>query len=366
MSDPQLIWRFGRWVGARSTGTARLGWTGGGLILAVRGAKAVSVEGPDPSDVSNALGCSPTGQTNLLLEARAAASRTGADETRAVAIVKSIVEAGIRSWILDERRTLELVEGEVPAGDGPTISLPHAIVEMVLSDESDELPRTVLQDRRVLLRRSPGFLEGYASLQLTEEADLVAAKITGQRTAEEIIERSPQDSDEVMRLLVALVVAGFLEPVLVADLEQERASIDPVFVPPVQAAARRLPPALIIGGVILLAVILAAVGWLVLHHAHSKTASPARWGIVIDRGCQPQDLQRILEKAGKHPRKLVAQPDSQKMSEPCWELVWGSFRSKAEARKALARIPKSLVRRGVTGRIVTLSKTPGSPGGRGN
>ncbi len=366
MNEPQLIWRFGRWIGARGMGTARLGWTGGTLVLGVRGGRAVSVEGPDPSIISEVLGCGPIGHTDLLLEAREAAERTGAEETRALAIVKSIVENGIRSWILDEHRTLEIVEGDVPAGDGPNISLPHAIVEMILSDESEALPRAVLEDHRLLLRRSPGFLESYASLQLNQEADLVAAKITGHRTAEEIIERAPQDSVEVVRLLAALIVAGFIEPVPVAAVEQENAPADPVVMPPVANATHRLPPALIIGGVIFLAILLAAAGWLLLHHAHGRPAAKAHFGVVIDHGCQPQDLQRMLRKSGKHPKILTIQPGHGQSPEPCWDLVWGNFPSKQAVKEAVPHIPQAWIRKGVTKQIVALTKASMPSKVRGN
>ncbi len=364
MNEPQLIWRFGRWIGARGAGTARLGWTGGILIIGVRGGRAVSVEGPNPSLVSEALGCAPTGHTDLLREAREVAARNGLEETGALSIVKSIVEDTIRSWILDERRTLEIVEGDVPDGNGPTISLPHVIVEMILSDESEELPRAVLEDHRLLLRRIPGFLEGYASLQLNEEADLVAAKITGQRTAEEIIKRAPQDSLEVVRLLAALIVAGLLEPVPVAEIEHESAPIDPVVVPSPGSASRRLSPAVLIAGMILLATVLAAAGWLILHHSRSQTVSQVRFGVVIDHGCQAQDLQRMLKKSGKYPKSLTIQPSAEQTPEPCWDLVWGSFRSKQAAADARHRLPQAFLRKSITERIVPVQRQPGQLGQR--
>ena len=365
MNEPELIWRFGRWIGAHRAGSARLTWSDGEIVLQTRNGKVVGMAGPDPSLIASELACSPTGFADLLLEARAIAQRTANPEARALAVVKSILEASLRAWILDENRKLELADSEIEAEEGPTISLPHAVVEMFLGDDEADLGSAVLPDPQVLLRRGPGFLEAYAALQLTEEADLIAAKITGQRTAEEIAARSPHGSREVLRLLGALVVAGLLEPVAVAEVEQAM-PVDLAALAP-EPNRRRLSFGWIVGIVLLVVAILTVLGWTVIHNRNARSESSVRWGFVVDSGCEPQDLQRILKKAGKYPKELVAQrKDQEAGGEPCWELVWGHFASRDAAAAALSSIPQGMTSKGFSSTVVELSADSAPAGDRGN
>ncbi len=363
MNGPQVIWRLGRWIGAHGTGIMRLSWAGGSLVLRVARGKVVGAEGPDPGLIASRLGGKTAGNADLLAEARAVARAMGVDETEAVATAKAVVEEAVRSWILDPGRSLDVEDEAVEAGGGPTISLPHALVEMMLAGDGDDLASMILPDPGVLLRRSPGFLERYASLRLAEEADLIVAKVTGQRTADEIARRSPHGPGEVLRLLAALVIAGLLEPVPVAAVAPTDIPLDPTAITPA-GPPRRLRFAWIVTAVIVLCLVLAAIAWTVIGHRSRGPSSSARWGVVVDSGCRPRDLQRILQAAGRHPAELIAQRQDRPDGEACWELVWGRFTSRGEAEAAEASVPKSLLHKGFKPVVVRITAAlPTSPGG---
>ncbi|MCG6961989.1 MAG: hypothetical protein LJE95_01830 [Acidobacteria bacterium] len=363
MNDPQSIWRLGRWIAARRSGDLHLAWGGGELTLQISLGRAIGIEGPDPTVVARRLGCRPAGHADLLEEAKAAAVQAGRSETDALAIVKSVLERALHSWLLDPDRTLEAAEYEVEEDDRPTISLSHAIVEAVLSDDGDDITSAILPNLNVLLRRTAGFLESYAALQLAEEADLVVAKVTGQRTAEEIASRSPHDPSEVARLLAGLAAAGLLEAVPVAEVSEPVVSVAPVPLEDVGRPAGRRRAWLIAAAVVALVIAVAAVA-LVLGHNRRQAAVKGHWGIVVDSGCDPQDLQRILRKAGQHPEDLTAQRRDLKGGVPCWQLLWGDYGSSEAARDAIGSVPKALVQEGVTPAVVELTRhTPTGPSG---
>lgn len=366
MNDPQSIWRLGRWIAARRSGELRLGWDGSELMLHVSSGRATGIEGPDPTLVARRLGCRPAGHADLLEEARAVASQTDRSETEALAIVKTVLEEALHSWLLDPGRTLEADEHEAEENDRPTISLSHAIVEAVLSDDRDDITTAILPDLNVLLRRTAGFLESYAALQLAEEADLVVAKITGQRTAEEIAGRSPHDPSEVARLMAALSAAGLLEAVPVAEVSEPVVSVAPVPREDEERSLGKRKLWLVAGAVAILLIAVAAVT-LVLGHSRRQAAVKGHWGIVVDSGCDPQDLQRILRKAGQHPEDLTAQRRDLKGGVPCWQLLWGDYDSREAAQGAIASVPKALVQEGVAPDVVELTRhtTTKPSGGEG-
>ena len=212
MSDPHEIWQLGNWIANLEGGAARLGWSGGELILRQHNGRIRFVEGVDPSELCRRLSCEPLGNIDLLEEARGLAGNGQIAETFALGTAKELLQKTIRAWLLDPQRELEVVEGEPDAVDGATISITHTLVELVLSDTTGEVARSILPDLDVLLNRSPNFLDLYGPLRLSEEADLIVSKITGERTAQEVADRSTHDPDEVVRLLAALVVTGILEP----------------------------------------------------------------------------------------------------------------------------------------------------------
>jgi len=167
----------------------------------------------------------------------ALAAAPGVAETQAVGAVKELVQLSFAAWLLDPDRQLEIVDSDVAASESPTISAAHAVVELVLSSQDPAVARAILPELDTRLRRSADFLELYSPLRLSEEADLIVAKVNGQRTAGEIAGRSPHGHDEVLNLLAALVAAGMLEP---APAEEAVEVPAPVAVD--EPPARRSPP----------------------------------------------------------------------------------------------------------------------------
>ena len=76
------------------------------------------------------------------------------------------------------------------------------------------------------------------------------------------------------------------------------------------------------------------------------TAPDLEWALVIDMGCEPQDLQRVLKKAQENPKVLRPVAADSGDGEPCWRLVWGRFTSQAKAEAAVQEIPSKLRRQG--------------------
>ena len=379
MNEAGAIWRLGRWIGTGRGGTVRLRSGSGEAILRLAGGQLTGFEGPPPECVGEALGVPPAGHADLIREARELAGAAGVPLTRALAAVKVCLEKVLTAWLLDPDR--EIVEeaaaetaAEAPAA-GPAISLTHVMVELLLAaDEGAALADRVLPSDGILLRRTPGFLERYAALQLAEEADLVVAKVTGGRTVEAIAERSSHDAGDVRRLLAALVAAGLLEPVSAREPEPEPepgAALAPPQSPearpsePAPAAGpertvRRLPwPWLLLAAAVLVAVL--AVGAVWFRHAPAERPAGGRntsWGIVVDMGCEAVDYERILRKVRKHPQRLRAvRTDEAGDGTGCWRLVWGPYRSKEAADRAVRSIPGDALAEGFEPHVVELDST---------
>jgi hypothetical protein len=363
MQDPDLIWRFGRWIARRRSGSAFLSSEGGELTLGIQRGQIVSVHGPDPSKVGRMLGCPPTGEEELLAEARDLATAHGLPETQAVGAVKQIVQGVLAAWLMDPDRGLELEEQEEDdVREGPTISLTHALVELVLGDDRGRLASAALPEHRVLLRRTTNFLELYSPLRLSEEADLVVAKITGQRTAEEIAARSPHGADEVNRLLAALVTTGMLEPVALTEEPPIDTAPPHVDLPEPEPLRRRIPVRwLTIAAAVVVAILILLTVLMVRSAPSEPTQTSSAWGLVVDMGCQPEELQRVLRKAREHPSSLRPVQASSDEGNPCWRLVWGHFPSREAAAGAIPKIPSRLLLDGFTPHPVELPEEQASP-----
>jgi hypothetical protein len=342
MQDPKLVWRFGRWVASKEPGVARLGWADGELLLGLRNGNVVAVEGPDPSLLGRMLECEASGHDDLLDEARSIASEQDVSEAQALGAAKQILQEALASWFVDPYRTLEIVD-EVPGeDDGSTISATHAIVELLLADTQHEFDHQILPDFNVVLQRAPNFLELYSPLRLSEEADLVVAKITGQRTAQEISGQSSSDGSEVGRLLAALVATGLLEPIPVEEAEEDmgRLSVDLPFEEPTR---KELPVAWIAAGIALVVGVLIIVAWLTLKPDDVQPAPPSEaWTLVVDMGCEPEELQRVLKKARQHPDDLRPVQANTGDDNPCWRLIWGEFETREAAEQGAAGLPAAL------------------------
>jgi len=371
MSDPHEIWQLGRWIGGQEGGAVRLAWTDGELILRIQKGRVRFVEGIDSTELGKRLSCQPGGNHDLLEEARSLAKDGQIAETHAMGAAKELIQASLRAWLLDPTRELEIVEGEPDDVDGATISITHTLVELVLSDTSGKIADAILPNDDVLLVRSPGFLDLYAPLRLSEEADLIVSKISGERTAGEVAENSNHGSDEVLRLLAGLVVTGIFEPETPLHIS------DDVDLLPAEeitdGSKRRIPVSWILGTAAALFVVLAVILFIMTRSSDSEPVqgvpgeNDLTWSLVIDLGCEPQDLQRVLKKAQENPK--VVRPVAADVGdvEPCWRLVWGRFSSREAAEAATDGIPAELLQQGFDPHPIELTgeelEPPTSAGG---
>ncbi len=315
-------------------------------MLRVLKSRIVAVEGLDTTQLARSLGCEPMGFDDLLREARALAQVRKIPETQAVGSAKAVLAPALRAWFSDPAREIELLDGTVEEIDGPTISITHALVELILgagTEETTRLDSLILPDLDVLLRRTPSCFELYAPLRLSEEADLVLAKISGQRTAREIVSRAPQDQQDVSRLLAALVAAGMLEPAPVATTSARIRLPDED--PPVTSGSRwpAIPRTWFAVAASVTVVLLGILAVLVIMRLQ-KPPIPGNWTLVLDMGCEPKDLQRISKITSKHPLQLHAQQAGQDSS--CWHLIWGEFPTQQAAEESVDKVPKFARRKG--------------------
>jgi hypothetical protein len=349
MSDPHEIWQFGQWIGRQEGGAARLAWADGELILRIHKGRIRFVEGIDPTELSTRLSCQPVGKRDLLEEARAISNGGQIAENYAMIAAKELIQKSLRAWLLDSNRELEVVEGEPDGVDGATISITHTLVELVLSDTTGDAAAAILPNDDILLVRSPGFLDLYAPLRLSEEADLIVSKITGERTAGEVAGSSDHGSSEVMRLLAGLVVTGILEPETPLHI-----SDDVDLLPAdelVSGPKRRLPITWIVAAAAALFIVLAVILFIMARSGGSEAVQGAggedlAWSLVIDMGCEPQDLQRVLKKAQENPKVVRPVSADTGEGEPCWRLVWGRFSTREAAEAAVDGIPEELRQEG--------------------
>ena len=108
MNEPELIWRLGRWIGGRRSGTARLTWDGGRVEIDVIEGRIQAIRGLAAGDIAERLGTSPAGRSELLAEARTLALERHLPETRVVGCAKEILQQALRAWLTDPRPGLEL------------------------------------------------------------------------------------------------------------------------------------------------------------------------------------------------------------------------------------------------------------------
>jgi hypothetical protein len=345
MHDPEPIWRFGRWIARKETGTAHLGWADGEIVLRLHNGHVVALEGLDPSVVARALEREPAGHDEILEEALAIAEDADLGETLALGVVKELLQECLADWFADPHRTLHIEHDEPEDTQRPKISITHAIVELLLSHGERDLVTHVLPNPQVVLRRADNFLELYAPLRLSEEADLVVAKITGQRTAGEISSRSSHDVDDVGPLLAALVATGMLEPVPIEAAAEDVGSVS-VTLPEEPPHRRQLPVTWIAAAAAVAAILLATISWLALRPEPDTdlgVESQSQWTLVVDMGCEPEELQRVLKKARQYPKVLKPVQANAEDGNPCWRLVWGRFPSQEAAAEEVPNVPEGLV-----------------------
>jgi len=342
MQDPDVIWRLGQWIAQRKSGDVRLTASGMDVVLGLVDGKVVSIRGLDSTAVSSALGVAPSGHDDLLKEAVALADRHRLPQAQAVGTVKEVLQTAMAEWLVATDRDAEVRTAERSIDDEPTISMTHALVELLLSDPDGTLAAVVLPDLDVILDRNEDFLELYAPLRLSEDADLIAAKITGQRTAREISSRSHSGTDDVVNLLAALVATGMIKP-RPREATTERSEPARYALPEPEAQRRTVPIWWLLAALaaFLVIMVLFAAWWNRPADEEAATAlvDGPEWTVVVDMGCEPQELQRILKKAGEHPDALKTVMADAGDGSRCWRLVWGKFADRAAAEAVISEIP---------------------------
>jgi len=358
MQDPNQIWEFGRWIARRDPGSARLSWGAGEVVLGVRQGRIHSAVGLASDELAKRLGCQAAGNEDLLAEARALGQLRHIPETRAMGKAKEILQEALHEWLLDPDRRFSLDAEEPPEADGATISITHALVELVLADTERNVASMILPDEAVILERSKGFLELYAPLRLSEEADLIVAGISGGTTAKDIARKSPHRPEEVIRLVAALVATGILrasQPVVpTEDLDWSGADFSDEDPPP-----RKIPVWMIGAAAAVLLIVITVVALALMRGGESEEAAVGSgdWGIVVEMGCEPQDLQRMLRKRNLERKALRTVKADPTDDDTCFRLVWGSFPNRTAAEEAVDEVPPNLVEDGFQPHVIEVTET---------
>ncbi|HPS79900.1 MAG TPA: hypothetical protein PLS53_17195 [Thermoanaerobaculaceae bacterium] len=335
------------WVGRKGRGIARLRWGQGELLLHMVGLQIVKVEGDDKEKLSAAFGL--TGGGEWFAEAHNAVEAGLVTQGEANAVVKRAVAERLHEFFMapDAEVTFDSQVDVEP--HGLTVSFPHLMVELVLGPGGEELVERFLPDPELVLRRLPDFARRVGALGLTQEGMAVLAKINDHRTASEIADPSPHGREMAQRLLAAAVGAGIAEATtrVVAEVTFA-APVGPE--PEVRPRRRRWWLWLLLP---LLALAVAAVIWLA--GAEGKPAGSTAlgpWGLAIDGGCQPAELERLYRKQEQNRASLRVVPYGQG-EEQCYNLVWGGFASRELASAALGQAPSGLVARAFVVHVVS-------------
>ena len=113
----------------------------------------------------------------------------------------------------------------------------------------------------------------------------------------------------------------------------------PVVLPKPEPQRTKVPIWALLGtlAVVLVVVALLTAWW---NRSNQREVEPAvagaEWALVVDMGCEPQELQRVLKKAREHPRDLKPVAAEAGEDSPCWRLVWGRFPNHEAANATLA------------------------------
>ena len=332
------------WIGRKGQGTARLRWAGGELVLYVDTLQIVGVEGDDEDMLSTAFGLTSGGE--WFSEAHAAVSAGQVSEGEANAVVKRALAGRLRAFFLAPDAEVSFEGGAAGRSGELTISYLHLVVEMVLSQGGDELVPVFIPDTELILRRLPDFPRRVGSLQLTEQAMAVLAKINDARSAREIAEPSPHGEGMVLRLMAATVASGLVETAQrITTVPLVSRQVDAMEPP---GRRRRWP------WLLLLLVALAVIVFLALTQpwARANVAGlGGPWAVAVDGGCQPSEMERLYRQQDRDPQEYQVVPFGSG-DEHCYRLVWGHFASEQAARDAMQRLPAGTLARGFAPHVV--------------
>lgn len=326
------------WVGRKGRGVARLRWGQGELLLHVAGLQIVGVEGDDREKLAAAFGLTSGGE--WFAEARSAVSGGLVTQGEANAVVKQALSERLHEFFLAADGEVAFDSDVQPEAQGLTVSFPHLVMEMVLGPGGEALAERFLPSPDLVLRRLPDFARRVGALGLTQEGMAVLAKINDHRTAREIADPSPHGREMALRLLAAAVGAGIAEA---APRVAEVTFAAPVAVEaPPRPRRRRWWPWLVAA----LAAIVAVAAFLLALPGREPAAAVAGgpWGLAVDGGCQPAELERLYRKLEQDRASLRVVPYGQG-SEQCFNLVWGGFATREAALAAQPHVPSALVAR---------------------
>lgn len=326
------------WVGRKGRGVARLRWGQGELLLHITGLQVVGVEGDDREKLSAAFGLTSGGE--WFAEARAAVSGGLVTQGEANTVVKQAIAERLHEFFMASDGEVTFDSDVQPEAQGLTVSFPHLVMEMILGTGGEVLEELFLPSPDLVLRRLPDFARRVGALGLTQEGMAVLAKINDHRTAREIADPSPHGRDMALRLLAAAVGAGIAEA---APRVAEVTFATPLAVEaPPRPKRRRWWP-----WVVAALVVIGAVAALLLALPRSESAVVVRggpWGLAIDGGCQPAELERLYRKQEQDKASLRVVPYGQG-TEQCFNLVWGGFATREAAQAAQPQVPSALVAR---------------------
>lgn len=326
------------WVGRKGRGVARLRWGQGELLLHITGLQIVGVEGDDREKLSAAFGLTSGGE--WFAEARAAVSGGLVTQGEANTVVKQAIAERLHEFFMVSDGEVTFDSDVQPEAQGLTVSFPHLVMEMILGTGGEVLEELFLPSPDLVLRRLPDFARRVGALGLTQEGMAVLAKINDHRTAREIADPSPHGRDMALRLLAAAVGAGIAEA---APRVAEVTFATPLAVEaPPRPRRRRWWP-----WVVAALVVIGAVAALLLALPRSESVVVVRggpWGLAIDGGCQPAELERLYRKQEQDKASLRVVPYGQG-SEQCFNLVWGGFATREAAQAAQPQVPSALVAR---------------------
>ncbi len=371
MSRSETIYRLGHWIASHKPGVLRLSWKDRELFLTLREGKIVSAVGPSPRRLARLLGPGiRVDEADLMIAARQAAEKNQLPIEESVGAVKVLIQEDLAQWLCDPNREVKLLDEQPEVGPDPNISFQHALIELILTARDDVYSQHILPDRSKALRRHRNFSEQYGALRLSEEADLVVARIDGHRDITEVLTRSSLPETEIHRLLAALTCAGILEIVEPEEEQEAPASVppEPELIVSVMkededktsnAPRKKLAPwvVLVAAGSTLLIIALSAFLYLGRFQSAEETRVEEHWGVVVDLACEAGEYRRLMETANRR-KDVLAMPTDEDSSSPCWRLIWGDFPGKSEAEDAIRKIPEDLRHEGFKAHVLEYSPPP--------
>ncbi len=95
--------------------------------------------------------------------------------------------------------------------EGTAFPLPQIVLELILTDQDRSKYDRALESGSAVFRKSTSFDASFAGLGLNQEAETIASRIDGTRTAAEVASEAGSDAFNVYKLLNALYLLGLVE-----------------------------------------------------------------------------------------------------------------------------------------------------------